>query len=61
VDRWRPTFVDYLYLSFTNCTALSPTDTMPLKTGVKLLMMLQGLGALITSGVIVSRAISLPG
>jgi hypothetical protein len=58
---WRPTFVDYLYLSFTNCTAFSPTDTMPLKTGVKLLMMLQGLGALITIGVIVSRAISLLG
>ena len=27
---WRPQFVDYLYLSLTNATALSPTDTMPL-------------------------------
>jgi hypothetical protein len=58
---WRPMFVDYLYLSFTNCTAFSPTDTMPLQPGIKLLMMLQGLSALITIGVIVSRAISLLG
>ncbi len=55
---WRPMFVDYLYLSFTNCTAFSPTDTMPLKPSVKLLMMLQGLTALITVGVVVARAIS---
>ena len=59
--QWRPVFVDYLYLSFTNCTAFSPTDTMPLKPGVKLLMMLQGLTALITLGVVVARAISLLG
>lgn len=58
---WRPMFVDYLYLSFTNCTAFSPTDTMPLRPSIKLLMMLQGISALITIGVIVSRAISLLG
>jgi len=60
-NRWRPMFVDYLYLSFTNCTAFSPTDTMPLKPSVKLLMMFQGFTALVTIGVIVSRAISLLG
>ena len=27
---WEPHFVDYLYLSFTNATAFSPTDVMPL-------------------------------
>jgi hypothetical protein len=59
--RWRPMFVDYLYLSFTNCTAFSPTDTMPLKPSVKVLMMFQGFTALVTIGVIVSRAISLLG
>src|SRR4051812_33204383 len=52
---WRPMFVDYLYLSFTNCTAFSPTDTMPLRPSMKLVMMLQGLSALITIGVFVSR------
>jgi len=28
--HWRPRFVDYLYLGFTNATAFSPTDVMPL-------------------------------
>jgi hypothetical protein len=32
---WRPTFVDYLYVSFTNVVAFSPTDTMPLTTGLR--------------------------
>jgi hypothetical protein len=59
--QWRPMFVDYLYLSFTNCTAFSPTDTMPVKPSVKLLMMFQGFTALVTVGVIVARAISLLG
>lgn len=59
--HWRPMFVDYLYLSFTNCTAFSPTDTMPVKPSVKLLMMFQGFTALVTIGVVVSRAISLLG
>ena len=27
---WRPEFFDYLYLGFTNATAFSPTDVMPL-------------------------------
>lgn len=27
---WRPTFVDYLYVSVTSVMAFSPTDTMPL-------------------------------
>jgi hypothetical protein len=60
-QEWRPMFVDYLYLSFTNCTAFSPTDTMPVKASVKLLMMFQGFTALVTVGVVVARAISLLG
>jgi hypothetical protein len=59
--HWRPMFIDYLYLSFTNCTAFSPTDTMPVRASMKLLMMFQGFTALITIGVVVSRAISLLG
>ena len=35
---WRPGFVDYLYTSYTNATAFSPTDTMPLSATAKLLM-----------------------
>ena len=36
-----PTFVDYLYLSFTNSTAFSPTDTLPLTPIAKMLMLAQ--------------------
>src|SRR5262249_24070937 len=27
---WRPVFLDYVHLGFTNATAFSPTDVMPL-------------------------------
>jgi hypothetical protein len=58
---WRPAFGDYLYVSLTNQTAFSPTDTMPLLPRVKLLMGVQGVAALITIGVIVARAVNLLG
>ncbi len=40
---WRPRFVDYLYLGFTNATAFSPTDAMPLAPWAKLAMIVQSL------------------
>jgi hypothetical protein len=58
---WKPRFVDYLYVSLTNQTAFSPTDTMPLTARVKVLMGVQGVAALITIGVIVARAVNLLG
>jgi hypothetical protein len=58
---WNPGFGDYLYVSLTNQTAFSPTDTMPLTLRVKALMGVQGVAALITTGVIVARAVSLLG
>jgi uncharacterized membrane protein len=56
---WTPTFVDYLYTSFTNATAFSPTDTMPLTLWAKLLMMLQSLASLVTMAVVISRAVNI--
>jgi hypothetical protein len=56
---WRPTFVDYLYTSFTNSTAFSPTDTMPLSQWAKLLMLAQSGSALVTIGVIAARAVNI--
>ena len=56
---WRPRFVDYLYLSLTNATAFSPTDTMPLSAQAKLMMGLQSLVSLITIGLIISRAVNI--
>jgi hypothetical protein len=58
---WKPGFADYLYVSLTNQTAFSPTDTMPLTLRVKALMGVQGVAALITTGVIVARAVNLLG
>jgi hypothetical protein len=57
--RWVPNFLDYLYTSFTNATAFSPTDTMPLTPWSKLLMMLQSLASLVTVAVVVSRAVNI--
>jgi uncharacterized membrane protein len=58
---WKPSFGDYLYVSLTNQTAFSPTDTMPLTPRIKALMGIQGLAALITTGVIVARAVNILG
>ncbi len=56
---WRPTFVDYLYVSLTNAAAFSPTDTMPLSTKAKGVMGLQSLVSIVTIGLIVSRAVNI--
>ena len=41
---WRPLFVDYLYLAFTNAVAFSPTDVMPLTPWPKVTMVHAGAG-----------------
>lgn len=56
--HWQPAFLDYLYLSFTNATAFSPTDVLPLTRWAKLLMMLQSLVSLLTVALIIARAIN---
>ena len=58
---WYPNLIDYLYVSFTNATAFSPTDTMPLTRNAKLLMSAQSLTALVTVGVVVARAVNILG
>lgn len=57
--NWRPRFIDYLYVSMTNATAFSPTDTMPLSGKAKGVMGLQALVSLVTIGLIVSRAVNI--
>jgi hypothetical protein len=56
---WFPRFTDYLYTSFTNATAFSPTDTMPLTGWAKLLMTVQSLASLLTVALVVSRAVNI--
>jgi len=55
---WHPRFVDYLYVSFTNASAFSPTDTMPLSPPAKLLMLVQSTASLVTIGMVFARAIN---
>ncbi|HEY2632227.1 MAG TPA: hypothetical protein VGI26_07600 [Solirubrobacteraceae bacterium] len=57
--EWRPKFIDYLYVSLTNATAFSPTDTMPLSPLAKSTMGIQSLVSLVTIGLIVSRAVNI--
>lgn len=59
--HWTPSFVDYLYVSFTNATAFSPTDTMPLTPWAKLLMLFQALASLLTIALVAARAVNILG
>jgi uncharacterized membrane protein len=56
---WEPTFLDYFYVSFTNATAFSPTDTMPLSRWAKMTMMLQSAVSLVTVALVVARAVNI--
>ncbi len=56
---WHPRFADYLYVSFTNATAFSPTDTMPLTRWAKLLMMLQSTISILTLLLVAARAVNI--
>jgi uncharacterized membrane protein len=56
---WRPKFIDYLYVSLTNATAFSPTDTMPLTSTAKCIMGAQSVVSLVTIGLVVSRAVNI--
>ena len=57
--HWRPDFVDYFYLSFTNSTAFSPTDTLPLSRWCKLLMLTESAVALVTVTLVAARAVNI--
>ena len=59
---WRPAYPDYLYLAYTNATAFSPTDTLPVRRWAKLTMMVQSTLSLVIAILVVARAINvLPG
>ena len=58
---WRPLFLDYLYVSFTNAAAFSPTDTMPLSRWAKMLMLVQSAISLALAVMVVARAVNILG
>jgi hypothetical protein len=57
--NWEPYFVDYLYLSFTNATAFSPTDVMPLARWAKMAMAVQSGIALLVGVLVIARAVNI--
>jgi hypothetical protein len=56
---WRPRFVDYLYLAFTNATAFSPTDAMPLAPWAKITMAVQSVISIAILGLVIARAVNI--
>jgi len=56
---WRPEFFDYLYLGFTDSTAFSPTDVMPLARWAKLAMATQAAASLVILGLVIARAVNI--
>ncbi len=58
-ENWQPTFFDYLYVSITNATAFSPTDTLPITHRAKLLMSIQSIASLLTVALVAARAINI--
>lgn len=56
---WRPTFIDYLYVSSTNGMAFSPTDTMPLSRRAKVLMLMQATLSLVAVALVAARAVNI--
>jgi uncharacterized membrane protein len=55
---WRPVFLDYLHLGFTNATAFSPTDVMPLTHRAKYAMLVQSTLSLALLALVVARAVN---
>ncbi|HEY2444057.1 MAG TPA: hypothetical protein VGI31_13030 [Streptosporangiaceae bacterium] len=56
---WEPMFGDYFYLSFTNASAFSPTDVMPLSRWAKMLMLVQSAASLVTVALVIARAVNI--
>ncbi len=56
--NWRPAFLDYLFLAFSTATAFSPTDTPPLSTRARIVMMVEATASFVTIAVIAARAVT---
>jgi hypothetical protein len=57
--NWQPELVDYVYVSFTNSIAFSPTDAMPLSRWAKLLMLAESALSSITILLVAARAVNI--
>ena len=57
-EGWWPRYHDYLYLAFTNATAFSPTDTLPLQAWAKMAMLAESVLSFLTAIMVIARAIN---
>jgi len=57
--RWQARFFDYLYVSFTNSIAFSPTDAMPLTHRAKLLMLVESSVSAVAILLVAARAVNI--
>ena len=56
---WYPKLFDYLYVSFTNSIAFSPTDAMPLTRRAKALMLAESATSAVTILLVAARAVNI--
>lgn len=56
---WYPRLLDYVYLSFTNSIAFSPTDVMPLTRMAKMLMLSESAISAVTILLVAARAVNI--
>jgi hypothetical protein len=56
---WAPRLWDYFYVSLTNATAFSPTDSMPLTRSAKALMAAESMLSVVTVLLVAARAVNI--
>jgi hypothetical protein len=57
--HWQPRLLDYIYVSFTNSIAFSPTDAMPLSPWAKLLMLSESAISAVSILLVTARAVNI--
>jgi uncharacterized membrane protein len=58
---WKPSFTDYLYLSFTNAISFAASDVTPLTRWAKAMMMLQSAVSVAAIVFVIARAVNIIG
>jgi hypothetical protein len=56
---WHPRLFDYIYVSYTNSIAFSPTDAMPLSRTAKVLMLIQSGASAMTLLLVAARGVNI--
>ena len=58
-DDWAPRLWDYFYVSLTNATAFSPTDSLPMTRPAKALMAAESMLSVVTVLLVAARAVNI--